>query len=525
MFLFPYTNFHEINLDWILKEVKKIAEEVASNAGTIEENKILFNKKIMELSAKIENLDVPAEVAEQLRAMIDSGEFDDIFTREMFGILSGWIPSGDDKTDFKNDVLRCAVSHLVHAYGSDAVVPGDGGLVNIDTPFAAVYSNTLTHEAALEFAGSGFITNRYREIGGVELPLAFMDCSSFLTLMDCCRFYGATAPGQYNDSPYYYAFKNRLSGDDPGVIARCVEAGTNHTKPYTFDYLNNIGTTRMAYLMDMSGNKIKLIARRNNLEEAPVFDPVEVANLESGDQLFFGKYDEPDLYKRIGHCGLYVKTLADLNAIGEFYNATFRPVGTGAHPEYGFVVHVTGGSTDGVVDTKYKNTIRIDTLYDAVNEMNNITVYYAKPYSNYMLSSKAQRTFGGMARGVGGTFLAELPEGNDLRNWYGLGDNGLLKVWDININSRQLAAGDLNDIDNGFYYSVAANYVDIANLPDSVASGSVACQVFQIGKRSNGTRGLQLCIVNASGESAVHFYIRTCNTAGTWSRWFELNKT
>lgn len=54
---FPYTNFHELNVDWILQQVKdslgKYPEDFAAIMRKIEE----LSKDISELSGKVENFD------------------------------------------------------------------------------------------------------------------------------------------------------------------------------------------------------------------------------------------------------------------------------------------------------------------------------------------------------------------------------------------------------------------------------------------------------------------------------------
>lgn len=92
-FKFPYTNFHEMNLDWITEEVKKAVEEwktVKNDYAELEE----FVKNYFS------NLDVTEEIGKKLEEMYENGkiaelisEYRNAVTLEMFGAV------GDGETD------------------------------------------------------------------------------------------------------------------------------------------------------------------------------------------------------------------------------------------------------------------------------------------------------------------------------------------------------------------------------------------------------------------------------------------
>lgn len=65
--IYPYTNLHNLNLDWILQEMKRVAAESASTAEA--------QKKLKDyVDTWLEQQDVPAEVARIIQDMADSGE-------------------------------------------------------------------------------------------------------------------------------------------------------------------------------------------------------------------------------------------------------------------------------------------------------------------------------------------------------------------------------------------------------------------------------------------------------------------
>ena len=68
---FPYTDGHELNLDWVIKTVKNYVAKTAA-----------LEVDVSQISAKVDNfiasLDIPEEVRRQIDELISSGEFEDM---------------------------------------------------------------------------------------------------------------------------------------------------------------------------------------------------------------------------------------------------------------------------------------------------------------------------------------------------------------------------------------------------------------------------------------------------------------
>ena len=68
---FPYTNAHELNLDWVISTVKSYVAQTAALAVDV-----------AEISAQVDNfiasLDIPEEVRNQIDELISSGEFEEL---------------------------------------------------------------------------------------------------------------------------------------------------------------------------------------------------------------------------------------------------------------------------------------------------------------------------------------------------------------------------------------------------------------------------------------------------------------
>lgn len=79
---FPYTNFHEMNLDWLLKEVKRIAEEWINYNTTWadwrEEQDVKYNELKTFVLDYFDNLDVESEVIRLFNQLEEDGYFEAI---------------------------------------------------------------------------------------------------------------------------------------------------------------------------------------------------------------------------------------------------------------------------------------------------------------------------------------------------------------------------------------------------------------------------------------------------------------
>lgn len=82
---FPYTNFHEINLDWLLNEMKKITADWIRYNTTWDDWKTNTDQKFEELQKYVEdyfdNLDIKTEIVNQFNILMDVGYFDDIIAQ------------------------------------------------------------------------------------------------------------------------------------------------------------------------------------------------------------------------------------------------------------------------------------------------------------------------------------------------------------------------------------------------------------------------------------------------------------
>lgn len=72
---FPYTNFHEVNTDWIIKEVKAVGEQVASLDNKVTKIQDDVNSQLQSINATIAQ-----KASEEVERLVNEGRFDALIT-------------------------------------------------------------------------------------------------------------------------------------------------------------------------------------------------------------------------------------------------------------------------------------------------------------------------------------------------------------------------------------------------------------------------------------------------------------
>ena len=75
---FPYTNFHDLNLNWIMDKVREWGEKVAELADDVTDMKSMFHSLQDYVTHFFDSLVIKQAVAEKLEQMLRDGELDDI---------------------------------------------------------------------------------------------------------------------------------------------------------------------------------------------------------------------------------------------------------------------------------------------------------------------------------------------------------------------------------------------------------------------------------------------------------------
>lgn len=81
---FPFTNFHEVNTDWIISEVKNVLERMDTLEDKTEADLLALAKQIVgiqeDVNGKLHNINttIAQKAAEEVRRLVEAGEFDEL---------------------------------------------------------------------------------------------------------------------------------------------------------------------------------------------------------------------------------------------------------------------------------------------------------------------------------------------------------------------------------------------------------------------------------------------------------------
>ena len=146
---YPYTDFHELNLDWVIKKVKQLTEDWAATLTEWNNTKEEWNQLYDYVHNYFNNLDVQQEINNKINDMILDGTFATIATplinTAVSNMIAGAVSSQID--DAVAGQIADAVSSQVAPYIPDAV--SDWLNANVDPVGSAV-----TVDGTLSIPGS-----------------------------------------------------------------------------------------------------------------------------------------------------------------------------------------------------------------------------------------------------------------------------------------------------------------------------------------------------------------------------------
>lgn len=103
---FPYSNFHELNADWILEQVRDCVEKVKNLGLSFEELKEYVNNYFS-------SLDVDSAIAAEIRRLIDNGTMGALINQTLLGEINTKVNSLNDYMDkvYVRDSYILTVGH------------------------------------------------------------------------------------------------------------------------------------------------------------------------------------------------------------------------------------------------------------------------------------------------------------------------------------------------------------------------------------------------------------------------------
>lgn len=496
----------------LLCKVVKAIGDVISNVDGVREDMIKLVEAYNELKKYVDtyfdNLDVSAEVDKKLDEMAADGTLADIINDQIFQDLVKKLETEISRVPFELDdankkkyldeSTKAIASYFASGVSLDSVI----GQSNVTPKTAYVYTDgDKGYMGVLGQGETGFVYTDTKVIDGLTYPVAYIDCSQFVSLITKCR--------DFTNSPYEYAFKNKDNINNTTLRNRCMEMGyLDEDEYYTFDFFNYIYSARMAFVMNNSGNQVRLVSSK--LTSAEVEFSEYAKTLEDGDLLFIGnptKYSGKEKrYLGLHHVGVFYKTLDKLNAAAAQYNISLRDIDNGLKNEYGYIVHSTGTTGEAT------NTLRINTLYAYANTLPTEGVrliYSCKPYANSLNSNKARRAISYMFSEYDKFGFGDR-NGNYNYIRYNEDDKGRMLFQQISYNGAQIPAGsDLNTIGDGYYR--CSDKKNILNMPDVNSS---VFDLITVGTEAGVQTGMQILV---TGNQGIAF--RKAGVKGSGRKW------
>lgn len=108
---FPYTNFHEVNTDWIIKEVKSIGEQMSSLDKKVTEDVLALSKQITKIredvNNQLEGIDatIAQKASEEVQRLVNEGRFDELITPALEQLSKDLQDKIDSATTVSNKAL------------------------------------------------------------------------------------------------------------------------------------------------------------------------------------------------------------------------------------------------------------------------------------------------------------------------------------------------------------------------------------------------------------------------------------
>lgn len=158
---FPYANFHELNADWIIEQVRKITDDWEEYKTSMDEWKLGVDVELEEFQTWFDNLDVQDEVRTVINELIQSGEFIEIAGPQIVSATEAWLalhvtpttPPVDDTLSISGaaadaKVTGDRISDLKEDIRNDETFVGvhrsDHGIPNTFVPFHIPQNTVIT---------------------------------------------------------------------------------------------------------------------------------------------------------------------------------------------------------------------------------------------------------------------------------------------------------------------------------------------------------------------------------------------
>ena len=170
----PYSNFHELNLDWFLNEFNKVLEQWKAMQKNFDNLQDAFNDLKNYVQDYFKNLDVTEEINNKLDSMVDDGSLTRIFAPYLNNINSPIIVDSVIKMTDKNKIYLLSSNSHLYTWNKNESSFTDSGIIygSFNSQFIYDnYSNIASHDFN-DFTNSGgyWVTITEEQSDAVNAP-------------------------------------------------------------------------------------------------------------------------------------------------------------------------------------------------------------------------------------------------------------------------------------------------------------------------------------------------------------------
>ena len=153
---FPYTNFHEVNLDWLIAKVKDLLDDWNEYKTEMDLWKLSVDEQLETFREWFDDLDVDEQVRQLINQMVRDGTLQQIISPMATTVTENWLSDNLDPS-----VLPVDATLSIEGAAADAKKTGYyvGGLASVNSCNYAFTDNQVTDMAGVHFSSkNGVVT-------------------------------------------------------------------------------------------------------------------------------------------------------------------------------------------------------------------------------------------------------------------------------------------------------------------------------------------------------------------------------
>lgn len=174
--MYPYSNFHELNADWILQKIKEIYKDNKSLSETVKSSIALLDEKLKNVDDDIKKI---------LENMIESGELESIIANTVVPL------------NYLNDLENKKILIMGDSISDETVSTYDCWVKNFRNLCSGIKNLTITNKSTSGYDTTQIATQFASETGKYDIIIFFCGINDFNKQIDIGDSYSSTVATEY----------------------------------------------------------------------------------------------------------------------------------------------------------------------------------------------------------------------------------------------------------------------------------------------------------------------------------------